>query len=65
MSELSAALTTGSHGFGRLAVVIGRDGQAEGLIVVSDDHKAPWEETVIQLLKYGVEVTGSGESRRN
>lgn len=51
-------------GMGRVPVVVGRDGAAEGLVVVGDELRAGWEETVRSLSDRGVEVvvlTGDDE----
>lgn len=41
---------------GRLPVVAGRDGTAEGVIAVGDDPREGWEQTVTELGDRGVEV---------
>ncbi|SMO75598.1 heavy metal translocating P-type ATPase [Halorubrum cibi] len=41
---------------GRVPVAIGRDGAAEGLVVVGDELREGWEETVTALADAGVEV---------
>ncbi|QCC59263.1 heavy metal translocating P-type ATPase [Natrinema thermotolerans] len=41
---------------GRLPVVVGRDGDAEGLVIVGDEPREGWEETVTALSESGVEV---------
>ncbi|GAA0513124.1 Cu2+-exporting ATPase [Halorubrum aquaticum] len=41
---------------GRVPVAIGRDGAAEGLVVVGDELREGWEETVTALADSGVEV---------
>ncbi|TKX73743.1 cation-translocating P-type ATPase [Halorubrum sp. GN11_10-6_MGM] len=45
-----------ARGFGRLPVVVGRDGRAEGLVVVGDEPREGWAETVASLRERGVEV---------
>ncbi|WP_323172008.1 cation-translocating P-type ATPase [Natrialba sp. PRR66] len=41
---------------GNLPVVIGRNGRAEGLVVVGDEPRDDWEETVTALSESGVSV---------
>nr|WP_230455272.1 cation-translocating P-type ATPase [Halorubrum sp. BV1] len=53
-----------ARGFGQLPVVIGRDGAAEGLIVVGDEPRDGWNDTVSRLGERGTEVvvlTGDDE----
>ncbi|MDB2242579.1 cation-translocating P-type ATPase [Halorubrum ezzemoulense] len=53
-----------ARGFGQLPVVIGRDGAAEGLIVVGDEPRDGWDDTVSRLGERGTEVvvlTGDDE----
>ncbi|MCQ4334225.1 cation-translocating P-type ATPase [Natronomonas sp. F2-12] len=38
-----------ARGFGQLPVVIGRDGTAEGLIIVGDEPRDGWDETISRL----------------
>ena len=45
-----------ARGFGRLPVVVGRDGRAEGLVVVGDEPRAGWDGTVSELADRGIEV---------
>ncbi|MFC7233153.1 HAD-IC family P-type ATPase [Saliphagus sp. GCM10025308] len=45
-----------ARGFGRLPVVVGRDGAAEGVIVVGDEPRAGWEETLSGLEARGMDV---------
>ena len=47
-----------AQGFGQLPVVIGRDGAAEGLIVVGDEPRDGWDDTVSRLGERGTEVVG-------
>ncbi|MFW5918062.1 MAG: heavy metal translocating P-type ATPase, partial [Haloferacaceae archaeon] len=42
--------------FGRLPVVVGREGAAEGIVVVGDEPREGWDETVRWFGKRGVEV---------
>ncbi|WP_254766747.1 heavy metal translocating P-type ATPase [Salinilacihabitans rarus] len=54
-----------ARGVGRLPVVVGRDGAAEGVVVVGDEPRAGWEETVTSLHESGREVvvlTGDDEA---
>lgn len=49
---------------GRVPVAVGRDGAAEGVVVVGDELREGWEETVTALADSGVEVvvlTGDDE----
>lgn len=41
---------------GRLPVVVGQDGAAAGIIVVGDEPRAEWAETVTRLGEAGIEV---------
>ena len=41
---------------GELPIVVGRDGEAEGLIVLADQPRVGWEETVTGLADRGVDV---------
>ncbi|MFC5279745.1 heavy metal translocating P-type ATPase [Halorubrum rubrum] len=41
---------------GRVPVAVGRDGAAEGVVVVGDELREGWEETVTALADSGVEV---------
>jgi len=53
-----------ARGFGRLPVVIGRDGCANGLVVVGDNPRQGWLDTVTSLHERGIEVavlTGDNE----
>ncbi|MFC7214892.1 heavy metal translocating P-type ATPase [Saliphagus sp. GCM10025334] len=45
-----------ARGFGRLPVVVGRDGAAEGVIVVGDEPRPGWEETLSGLETRGMDV---------
>ncbi|MFC6771237.1 heavy metal translocating P-type ATPase [Halorubrum pallidum] len=38
-----------ARGFGQLSVVVGRDGTAEGLIVVGDEPRDGWDDTISRL----------------
>ena len=53
-----------ARGLGRVPVVVGRDGVAEGIVVVGDELREGWEETFRSLADRGVEVvvlTGDDE----
>lgn len=55
---------TDARGFGRLPVIVGRDGTAEGVIVVGDEPRQGWDETVTRLGEQGIEIvvlTGDDE----
>ncbi|RZH68347.1 heavy metal translocating P-type ATPase [Natrinema altunense] len=41
---------------GRLPVVVGRDGAAEGVVIVGDEPREAWDETVAALDEDGVDV---------
>ncbi|SER21254.1 heavy metal translocating P-type ATPase [Natrinema salaciae] len=41
---------------GRLPVVVGRDGVAEGIVIVGDEPREAWEETVTALSADGIDV---------
>ncbi|WP_232833738.1 cation-translocating P-type ATPase [Saliphagus sp. LR7] len=54
-----------ARGFGRLPVVVGRDGAAEGLVVVGDEPREGWAGTIAGLGERGIEVvvlTGDDEA---
>ncbi|WP_263623816.1 heavy metal translocating P-type ATPase [Saliphagus infecundisoli] len=56
---------TAARGVGRLPVVVGRDGRAEGVIIVGDEPRAGWEDTLTQLSDRDIEVvvlTGDDEA---
>jgi len=53
-----------ARGFGRLPVVVGRDGVAAGIVVVGDEPREGWDETITRLGRQGAEVvvlTGDDE----
>ncbi|WIV67676.1 heavy metal translocating P-type ATPase [Natrialbaceae archaeon AArc-T1-2] len=66
--ELADELATraaDARGFGRLPVVVGRDGVAEGIVVVGDEPRAGWDETVTALAERDIEtvvLTGDDEA---
>jgi heavy metal translocating P-type ATPase len=41
---------------GRLPVVVGRDGSAEGIVIVGDEPRTEWDETVTALSEDGIDV---------
>jgi heavy metal translocating P-type ATPase len=45
-----------ARGFGRLPVIVGRDGVAEGLIIVGDEPRSGWDEMLTRLGADGTEV---------
>lgn len=45
-----------ARGFGRLPVVVGRDGHAEGVVVVGDEPRDGWEATLESLAERGIDV---------
>ena len=54
-----------TRGFGRIPAVVGRDGVAEGLVVVGDEPREGWDEAVTSLRERDVEVvvlTGDDET---
>ncbi|QFU82566.1 heavy metal translocating P-type ATPase [Natronorubrum aibiense] len=61
LEERVAAVRSDGH----LPAVVGRDGRAEGVIVVGDEPRAEWKETVTALADSGVDVvilTGDDDS---
>ncbi len=53
-----------ARGVGRLPVLVGRDGRAEGLVVVGDEPRDRWDEAVSRLGDRGIDVvvlTGDDE----
>ena len=56
---------TEARGIGRLPVVVGRDGRAEGIVVVGDEPRAGWEETIAGVSDRGMEVVVlTGDDRK-
>jgi len=52
------------RGFGRLPVVVGRDGEAVGVVVLADEPRADWAEVIAQFGERDVDVvvlTGDDE----
>ncbi len=65
VSEDLSARVERARGFGRLPVLVGRDGRAEGVVVVGDEPRAGWDEAVAGLHDRGVDVvvlTGDDEA---
>jgi heavy metal translocating P-type ATPase len=53
-----------ARGFGRLPVVVGRDGEAAGLVVLGDEPREQYDEVLSRLAGQGIEVvvlTGDDE----
>ncbi|APW96347.1 ATPase P [Halobiforma lacisalsi AJ5] len=53
------------RGFGRLPVVVGRDGRAQGFVVVGDEPRADWDDALSSLGERELEVvvlTGDDEA---
>ncbi|WP_254525246.1 heavy metal translocating P-type ATPase [Natrinema caseinilyticum] len=46
----------GARAAGRLPVVVGRDGEADGIVVVGDDPREAWDETITALNETGIDV---------
>ncbi|WP_408956889.1 heavy metal translocating P-type ATPase [Natrinema sp. 74] len=56
LSDALTARLERARAAGRLPVVVGRDGEAEGLVVVGDDPRKGWDETIAALDDDGVDV---------
>ena len=64
VSDETRAAVADARDVGRVPVAVGRDGAAEGYVVVGDELREGWEETVTALDGSGVEVivlTGDDE----
>ncbi|WP_254864419.1 heavy metal translocating P-type ATPase [Halovivax gelatinilyticus] len=64
VSDDLAEAVDSERAFGRLPVLVGRDGTAEGVVVVGDEPREGWDETIAGLADRGVEVvvlTGDDE----
>jgi Cu2+-exporting ATPase len=64
VSEEIREAVAAARDVGRVPVAVGRDGAAEGVVVVGDELREGWEETVTELADSGVEVvvlTGDDE----
>jgi len=56
---------TEARDVGQLPVIVGRDGRAEGVIVVGDNLREGWDDTVTQLSDRGIDIvilTGDDKS---
>jgi len=65
VSEQIATRATGARTAGQLPVVVGRDGHAEGVIVVGDEPRPSWDDTLTQLSDRDIEIvvlTGDDEA---
>jgi len=65
VSEDLAERVEAARGFGRLPVLVGRDGSAEGIVVVGDEPREGWDVAVSGLAERGIEVvvlTGDDEA---
>ncbi|WP_247730790.1 heavy metal translocating P-type ATPase [Halovivax limisalsi] len=61
--DLAESIAT-ERGFGRVPVLVGREGTAAGLVVVGDEPREGWDETIAGLADRGVAVvvlTGDDE----
>lgn len=56
LSETLTERTATVRAAGQLPVIVGRDGVAEGLIVLGDEPRKAWEETVTALHQRDIEV---------
>ncbi|AHF99011.1 heavy-metal transporting CPx-type ATPase [Halostagnicola larsenii XH-48] len=64
LDEAIESRVADARGFGRLPVAVGVDGRAAGVLVVGDEPRAEWDETVTKLRNDGVDVvvlTGDDE----
>lgn len=64
VSENLQSRVDDARGFGRLPVIVGRDGTAEGIIVVGDEPRDGWDEAISRLGKAGKKIvllTGDDE----
>ena len=53
-----------ARGFGRLPILVGRDERAEGLVIVGDEPRDRWDETVTRLSEQQIDIvvlTGDDE----
>jgi len=65
VSENLASRVREARGFGRLPVLVGRDGRAEGIVVVGDEPREGWDGAVSGLHERGIDVvvlTGDDEA---
>lgn len=64
VEESIEAVAVEARRAGRLPVVVGRDGRAEGLVVVGDEPREGWEETLAALAARDLDlVVLTGDSR--
>jgi heavy metal translocating P-type ATPase len=64
VSEDIESRASDARGFGRLPVIVGRDGEAEGIIIVGDEPRSGWDDVVTRLGKQGTKIvvlTGDDE----
>jgi heavy metal translocating P-type ATPase len=65
VSEDLAARVERARGFGRLPILVGRAGRAEGVVVVGDEPRKGWDDAVTGLSERGIDVvvlTGDDET---
>lgn len=63
--EHVAQRITEAKNSGRLPVIVGREGEAEAVIVLSDEPREGWEETVTRLKEKGMKIVVlTGDSER-
>ncbi|WP_199522933.1 cation-translocating P-type ATPase [Haloferax sp. Atlit-6N] len=65
VSDSIETRATAARDVGRLPVIVGRDGRAEGVIVVGDEPRAGWDDTLTQLSARDMEIvvlTGDDEA---
>ncbi|GAB7018016.1 heavy metal translocating P-type ATPase [Halostagnicola bangensis] len=65
LDDRLCARVSSAREFGRLPVVVGTDGRADGVVIVGDEPRNEWDETVTELNDNGVEVvvlTGDDET---
>ena len=56
LSESVVATVEDARDVGRVPVVVGREGVAEGTVVVGDELRPEWEETLSSLAERGIEI---------
>ncbi|PSQ32304.1 hypothetical protein BRD09_04055 [Halobacteriales archaeon SW_10_68_16] len=65
VSEDLAGRVERARGFGRLPILVGRAGRAEGVVVVGDEPREGWDDAVTGLSERGIDVvvlTGDDEA---
>ncbi|WP_255199005.1 heavy metal translocating P-type ATPase [Halorarius litoreus] len=65
VSDAIETRATEARDAGQLPVIVGRDGRAEGVIVVGDEPRAGWDDTLTQLSDRDIEIvvlTGDDEA---